>query len=108
MGAALTAFHYSPLQHLICAWPLAAQFGNPCQANRFLSFHRVIQTICGYGIKLPLLQIKRIDGILFLMLEHAKHINVSLTLFLLGIGKAISVQAFGNTESYSGKTFLFP
>lgn len=97
-----------PPQHLICAWLLAAQLGNPCQTNRFLPFHSLIQDSCGDGIEIPLLQIERIDGILFLMLEHAKHINISLTLFLLGIGNAIPVQAFGNTEFYSGKTFLLP
>ena len=108
MGSTLAALQYSPLQHLICVRPLAAQLGNPCQTNRFLPFHRFIQDGCRDGIKIPLLQIERIDGILFLMLEHTKHVDISLTLFLLGIGNAIPVQAFGNAEPYLGKAFLFP
>lgn len=105
---ALPHLNHNFSQHLVCAWPPAAQLGNPCQANRFLPFHSLIQDSCGDGIEIPLLQIERIDGILFLMLEHAKHINISLTLFLLGIGNAIPVQAFGNTEFYSGKFFFAP
>ncbi|XUR86776.1 hypothetical protein WCP94_003416 [Bilophila wadsworthia] len=39
------------------------------------------------------------------MLEHAKHINIGLTLFLLGIGNAIPIQAFGNQMTDSLRAY---